>query len=70
MNIFRTECLLNAQLPNTHACSSATREVCPNPLLWVVISQKKTCEKLIFSCFASIWPYFSQSFLESNKLDL
>ena len=58
MKIFKTECLLNAQLPNTHACSSATQAFCPNPLLWVVTSEK-TCNKLIFDCFARIWPYFS-----------
>ena len=58
MKIFKTECLLNSKLPNTHACSSATQEFCPNPLLWVVISEK-TCNKLIFSCFTGVWPYFS-----------
>ena len=58
MKIFKTECLLNAQLPNTHACSSTAQEFCLNPLFWVV-NWEKTCNKLIFSCFASIWPYFS-----------
>ena len=32
----KTECLLNAQLPNTHACPSRAQEFCLNPLLWVV----------------------------------
>ena len=44
MKIFKTECLLNSKLPNTHACSSATQEFCPNPLLWTVLSEK-TCNK-------------------------
>ena len=71
MKIFKTECLLHSQLPNTHVCLSAAQEFCPNPFLWVVIS-KKTCNKLIFSCFAGICPYFSptiQSTIESNKLN-
>ena len=55
--IFETECLLNSQLPKTHGCLSAAQEFCPNPLLWVVILEK-TCNKLIFSCFAGIWPNF------------
>ena len=29
------ECLLNAQLPNTHACSSTAQEFCLNLLLWL-----------------------------------
>ena len=33
MKIFKIECLLNAQLPNTHACSSTAQEFCLNPLL-------------------------------------
>ena len=36
MKILKTECLLNAQLPNTHACSSTAQEFCLNVLLWVV----------------------------------
>ena len=58
IKIFKTECLLNSKLPNTHACSSATQEFCPNPLPWVVISEK-TCNKLILNRFAGIWHYFS-----------
>ena len=58
MKIFKTECLLYSQLPNIHACSSAAEEFCPNPLLWVVISEK-TCKKLIFQLFCVIWLYFS-----------
>ena len=58
MKIFKTECLLNSKLPSTHACSSATQEFSPSPLVWVAISEK-TCNKLIFNCFAGIWPYFS-----------
>ena len=33
MKIFKTECMLNAQLPNKHICSSAVQEFCPNLLL-------------------------------------
>ena len=58
MKIFKTECLLNSKLPNTHACLSAVQDFCPNPLLWVVISEK-TCNNFIFNCVAGIWPYIS-----------
>ena len=69
MKIFKTECLLNTQLPNTHACSSATQEFCPNPLLLVVMSEK-TYNKLIFSCFqVSGLISLQQSLLESNELN-
>ena len=40
MKIFKTECLLHSQLPNTHPCWSAAQEFCSNPFLWVVISEK------------------------------
>ena len=70
MKIFKTECLLNSKLPNTHACSSPAQEFCPNPFLWVILSEK-TCNKYIFSCLpASGLISFQQSLTESNKLNV
>ena len=67
MNIFKVECLLNSKLPNTHACSSVAQEYCPNPLLWVVISEK-TCNKLIFQLFYQYLALSLQQSLIETKM--
>ena len=69
MKIFKRECLLNAQLLNTHACSSTAQEFCLNPLLWVV-----NREKLATNLFSVVLPAsglisLQQNSIESNKLN-
>ena len=70
MKIFKTECLFNSELPNTHACSLPEQEFCPNPLLWVVISEK-TCKQTYFSVVlpASGLISLQKSLIESSKLN-
>ena len=69
MKIIKTECLLNSKLPNTHACSLPAQPFCPNPFLWVIISEK-TCNKLIFSFLPAYGLIsFQRSLMESNKLN-
>ena len=68
MKIFKTECLLNAQLPNTHACSSTAQEFCLNPFLWV----KSIERKLATNLFSVVLPAsglisLQQNIIESNK---
>ena len=71
MKIFKTECLLNAQLPNTHACSSTAQEFCLNLLLWVVNSIER---KLATNLFSVVLPAsglisLQQNIIEGNKLN-
>ena len=69
MKIFKTECLLNSKLPNTHVCLSTTQDFCPNPLLWVVISRKLATNSFLIVLPVSGLISFQQSTIESNKLN-
>ena len=70
MKIFKTECLLNSKLPNTHACSLPAQEFCPNPFLWVV-HFRENLQQTYFSVVlpASGLISLQQSLIESSKLN-
>ena len=69
MKIFKTECLVNSQLPNTYACPSAAQKLSEYASLGSHFREnlQQTHFSIVLPVSGLIFP--QQSLIESNKLN-